>query len=346
MKILNLDAVNLVPAFRSLGHVVISAGYQKSCDICIDRPYNAPAVYDHVCSVGFVPDFVFLCDSGNMPYFHHIEELPCVSAFYSIDTWCNHWHLPFANAFDIVFSAQKGYAEALAESGVPVLWLPLFAPSSVIPRVEVPRDVPVSFVGTIGHRNNPDRQSFLKQFKELHPLVTYSGPYAELYARSRVVLNQSACSEVNFRCFEAMACGAALLTERGCMGMEDLFVEGETILPGYIRNDRRGAAEAAARALADPAVLARVARAGQALVLERHLDRHRAAAIVAAATSCLEENRPAKRLAELPRRKCLISTAYVMVGTDIVDSALEKHARYFLDLAAQYYAARDVAPAA
>jgi hypothetical protein len=46
------------------------------------------------------------------------------------------------------------------------------------------------------------------------------------------VLNQTAFSEINVRCFEAMACGAALLTERGCRGMQDLFVEGETILPG------------------------------------------------------------------------------------------------------------------
>jgi hypothetical protein len=340
MKILNLDAVNLASAFRSLGHDVISAGYQQSCDIHIDRPYNALAVYDHACSVGFVPDFAFLCDSGNMPYFHHVEELPCASAFYSIDTWCNHWHLPFANAFDIVFAAQKGYAEAIAECGVPVLRLPLFASSSIIPRADVPRDVPVSFVGNIGHKNNPDRELFLKKFKATHPLVVNSAPYAELYTRSHVVLNQSACFEVNQRCFEAMACGAALLTERGCLGMEDLFVEGETILPGYIRNDWRGAAAAAARALADPAVLARVARAGQALVLERHLDRHRAATVIAAAVACLEENRPAKRLNELLLRKYLISTAYVMVGTDIVDPALGEHARFFLDLAAQYYAAR------
>ncbi|MDR1686660.1 MAG: glycosyltransferase [Desulfovibrio sp.] len=340
MKILNLDGMNLVSAFRSLGHVVISAGYLKGCDIHIDRPYNALSVYDRVCSVGFVPDFAFLCDSGNLPYFHNLEELPCASAFYSIDTWCNHWHLPFANAFDIVFAAQKGYAEAVAECGVPVLRLPLFAPSSVIPHVDVPRDVPVSFVGTVRHKNNPDREPFLKKFKEIHPLVIYSGPYAELYARSRVVLNQSASSEVNFRCFEAMACGAGLLTERGCMGMEDLFVEGETILPGYIRNDRHGAAAAAARALADPAMLARVARAGQALVMERHLDRHRAASITAAAASCLEGNLPAKRLNELPRRKHLISTAYAMIGMDITDVALREHARFFLDLSALYYAAR------
>jgi hypothetical protein len=122
--------------------------------------------------------------------------------------------------------------------------------------------------------------------------------------------------------------------------MEDLFVEGENILPGYIRNDHRGAAAAAARALADPAMLARVSRAGQALVLERHLDRHRAAAVITAVTACLGENRQAKRLNELPLRKYLISTAYFMVGTDIINPALGDHARFFLDLSARYHAAR------
>jgi hypothetical protein len=340
MKILNLDDTSLVSAFTALGHIVVSAGYRPDCDIHIDRPYNVLAVYDQVRSAGFTPDFALLCDSGNLPYFHHLEELPCASAFYSIDTWCNHWHLPFANAFDMVFASQKDYAEAIAECGVPTFRLPLFAHGSIVSRNETQRDVPVSFVGNIGHRNNPDRANFLKQFKRLHPLVLSSGPYAEVYGRSLIVLNQTACSEINARCFEAMACGAALLTERGCRGMRDLFVEGETIRPGYIRNDSRGAAAAAARALADPAMLARVARAGRELILNSHLDRHRAAAIADAAASCIQENRMEKRLAEPGRRKLLISTAYVMVGMDIEDAALHAHAHCFLGMAAQYSASR------
>jgi hypothetical protein len=87
-------------------------------------------------------------------------------------------------------------------------------------------------------------------------------------------------------------------------------------------------------------MLARVARAGRELVLNRHLDRHRAATVVTAAASCLNENRPAKRPAEPGRRKHLISTAYAMVGIDLADTALEKHARCFLDLAAKYYTSR------
>ncbi|MDR1947069.1 MAG: glycosyltransferase [Desulfovibrio sp.] len=336
MKILNLDASALVPAFRSLGHIVISAGYRQDCDIRIDRPYNALAVYDRACSAGFVPDFAFLCDSGNLPYFHHIEELPCASALYSVDTWCNHWHLPYANAFDTVFAAQKDHAGAIAECGVPTFWLPLFAYSSCISQCGAPRNVPVSFVGNVGHRNNPDRAMFLRNFKSLHPLVLSSGPYPEVYGRSRIVLNQTAFSEINARCFEAMACGAALLTERGDPAMRELFEEGENILPVYVRNDWRGAAAEAARATADPEKLARVARAGQELVLGSHLDRHRAATITAAMESCLQENRVEKRLAELGRRKRLISTAYAMIGMDVTDPALQEHARYFMDLAADY----------
>ncbi|WP_368076627.1 glycosyltransferase [uncultured Desulfovibrio sp.] len=46
-----------------------------------------------------------------------------------------------------------------------------------------------------------------------------------------MTLNQKAFSEVNFRCFEAMACGAALLMEQCGNGLDELFTPDEDISP-------------------------------------------------------------------------------------------------------------------
>jgi hypothetical protein len=50
-----------------------------------------------------------------------------------------------------------------------------------------------------------------------------SGGYRELFNRSLMVLNQSAANDVNFRTFQAMACGALLIGERIGNGFNDLF---------------------------------------------------------------------------------------------------------------------------
>ena len=58
-----------------------------------------------------------------------------------------------------------------------------------------------------------------------------SGNFYPILHRSRMALNQNAFSEVNFRCFEAMACGAALLMEQCGNGLDELFTPDEDISP-------------------------------------------------------------------------------------------------------------------
>src|SRR2546427_608945 len=87
-----------------------------------------------------------------------------------------------------------------------------------------------------------------------------------LFASSKIVLNESILGDLNFRVFEAMACGALLLTERIENGLVDLFAPGEE-LAVYGPDDLVAQVE---QHLGDDAARTRIAARGAALVRERH----------------------------------------------------------------------------
>lgn len=335
MRILNIDSMRLVPAFREQGHEVLSVGYLKQCDIRVTSPRNALSLYAQICSSGFIPDCVFWCDASNLPYLPGIEELPCATVYYSIDTYCHMWHFGFANAFDAVFVAQKDHLPFFPKDNVLVRWLPLFAPALEESPAMGARDIPVSFVGTKKHPNNPDRKPFLDGFRRAHPLVVYAGEYRDIFSRSRIVLNQTACSEINYRCFEVLSCGAALLMEVCNHGLNELFTPGETILPLYARNNWAQAASTAAAALAAPELLAEIAASGRDLVARYHLARHRAKEIGAVFEELLRENAPERRLRQLDERRQLLSAAYAMIGVDLTGRLPEVYSKHYFAMSGE-----------
>jgi len=270
-----------------------------------------------------------------MPQFFDLEKLPCPSAFYSIDSYCNPWHIPFGHAFDTVFAAQKDYVALFTKSGIPASWLPLFFCSARPHYREQAKDIPVVFVGNVNARNNPDRKPFLESFRRSHPLFAARGDYVPFFNRSHIALNQTAASELNFRCFEAMACGAALLMEECDNGLHDLFSPGEHILPSYARGDALQAAATAKAALADPERLARIARQGRELVEQKHSDVHRAADILSVMKTLLHEAPHLGRLLpeNLSHRSTLLASAYIFLVAELNQSSHAPHKDFFLRLA-------------
>ena len=329
MRILYLDSPMLVEGFKALGHEVISAGFHAGNDIMVKQTCDVLSVYNEVCAKGFVPECVFWCDSSNLPYFMGVENLPCPTAFYSIDTYCHHWHFGFSNAFDAVFVAQKDHLPLFPVDEIPVLWLPLFARESCQRLEKAERDIPISFVGTRKHANNPDRELFLREFRRLQPLMVYTGAYSEIFSRSQIVLNQTACHEVNFRCFEAMATGAALLMEYCRHGLEDLFTPGENILPLYPRNNHVAAAAVAGDALRKPEKLAAIAHSGKELVHKNHMAKHRAATIVSVLENLIRENAVRRRFVRMGQRRMLIGAAYAMLGLELEGRLDSSYVEYY-----------------
>jgi hypothetical protein len=335
MRILILGGPFLNKAFETLGCEALNVGDKPECGVHCPHPTSALKLVERISSRGFTPECVLYCDSGNMPQFFDLEKLPCPSVFYSIDSFRNPWHIPFGHAFDAVFVAQKDYVALFTQSGIPASWLPLFFCSARPHYQDLAKDIPVVFVGNTGARNNPERKLFLDAFRKRHPLVAVRGDYVPLFNRSHIVLNQTAAGELNFRCFEALACGAALLMEECSNGLRDLFVPGEHILPTYARGDAVQAAATAEAALGDPKTLARIAGQGRELVERKHSDVHRAADILIVMKTLLCDAPHLRRL--LPenalRRSALLASAYVFLASELHQPCPAPHKDLFLRLA-------------
>ncbi len=282
MRILNLSGSHFVPAFRAMGHKVLSIGKGSSCDVILNNPVDIRGLWDILKSRSFYPDLVLWNDTCRPPEVFGIEKLPGVSIGFSIDQYCNPWHVPYSRSFDLMLVAQKDYVHFFEDRRFPrkVFWFPLFCNEEKDVDSGLEKDIPVSFVGTLNPPLNLDRPQFLGSFKKAYPLYTHQGAYAEVFSRSMVVLNQSAAGELNFRLFQAACCGAAVLNEDVGNGLRELFVPGEEILPPYERGNARHAAEIAGQAIEHPSRTMEIARAGQDKVRKEHSTRVRAKRII------------------------------------------------------------------
>lgn len=335
MRILNLGGGMLVSALRKLGHEVLTVNFDPHADIVVRQPFFHLRLQRLLAAKGFIPNVLFYCDNGNLPLLLDPQNVPWPNVWYSIDTYCNPWHIPYANGFDLSFVAQKDFLALFTQEELTAQWLPLFCPHPLANSAEEgDRDIPVAFVGTVKHSNNPDRQPFLRAFRRKQPLVMLSGDYVPIFRRACIVLNQTAFSEVNFRCFEAMACGAALLMENCANGLSELFTPGEEILPLYMRNDATDAARIAALSLAKSEKLREIAIAGQQVVLMKHTALARAATVAEVFTCLLAQQVHTIRLAqEQERRTALVRGAFGVLATDFCGPQWDVYRNFYLDAA-------------
>ena len=315
MRILNLDGHYFVTPFREMGHEVLWLGSDPGCDVRLKTVISLADLMGLLNERSFTPDLVVWSDVCRPPSVIGIESLPAVTVGFSIDQYCNPWHMAYAAAFDLMLVAQKDYLPLFEQEqlGNELEWFPLFCNAAKDTDQGLERDVPVSFVGTVEGSINKQRKLFLSDFKKRHPLFVTQGDYVPIFNRSRIVLNQSAAGELNFRVFEAMACGAALLTEDVDNGLKDSFTDGENVLL-YPRGDAAGAAERARQALADGSVET-IAANGHREVMARHSSTIRAAHIVRRAKELLTRGTSwRKQQQTLVRRR--MATAYNVLATD------------------------------
>ncbi len=156
--------------------------------------------------------------------------------------------------FDLLTTAFPHFARDFAAQGLPIRYLPLAFDPRRLERPEPSRDLPLTFVGSLGHRKHwaagqnaiaavaeafPEFQWWGERGPDIEPYTpldaAYMGPaygheYFDLLRRSRITLHRH--GEVHFdrggergsnppfvwacsmRLFEATGCGALLLTER------------------------------------------------------------------------------------------------------------------------------------
>lgn len=199
------------------------------------------------------------------------------------------------DAYDFLFTSFPHYREIYGQK-TRVVYLPLaFGREATEGMAEPARDIPVSFVGGLGHpaiwgrgqeafevlaQNVPEFSWWGYAGSSLGPgsalKKCWRGPawgrdMYGIYLRSRIVVNRH--GEIargyanNMRLYEATGSGALLVTE-SAPNLAELFQPGVEV--GVYDGTGPGLVDAVRKYLSDPERLASVAAAGRAATLSRH----------------------------------------------------------------------------
>ncbi len=199
---------------------------QIAADIPFRRKVDLLVVVDPV-RLGFVP-----------------EGLADSTAYYAIDSHVNfeaHRDVARVADYDTVLVAQKDHLARYTGIGCPrVAWLPLAFDPGVLSKLSLPRTRDLTFVGGLRALTDPwaAEKGFTRFVQERHDAIeamkaraglevhsAFLHEMARIYSESKIVFNRSFMGDVNMRIFEAVGCGAFLLTDRLANGLPELFTD-------------------------------------------------------------------------------------------------------------------------
>lgn len=230
------ESIHYLRVLQRMGHRVfrfaVPGDVTNQTDGSFVEPGYEPFIsLESIVSVaGFNPDlFLYIEPNGLIPT--GLEEASFPTACILSDAHCNlEARLNLARFFDHVFLYHCNYLVHFKEHPAEyVHWHPYACDLELFYPESVERDLDVAFVGKlmvgtarkrileqIGQRWSMNEQRFYKQSE-----------IPAVYSRAKVVLNLPLADDLNFRTFEAMSCGAMLLTRRAANGQEVLFEEGK-----------------------------------------------------------------------------------------------------------------------
>jgi len=260
------------PFLASRGHEVL----------CLAPPQGVHDIAALLAKHGFTPDILLHTETlGRKVILRGVENLPCQTAFWSVDTHVNsHWQVHYAALFDAVFTTQKHLAPLFARGGREAFWLPWFGTARPF-RPFAGRGTEVGFVGRLGE-GRPVREQFAallhRRFDARLASELSFAAMQDFYDDTRLAPNEALFGELNFRLFEAVSSGSLCFTPR-TPGLDDLFRHGREVVgydTGWDLVDRLRFYQA------HPDLAQALARAGHAALAARHLAEHRAQAFCAA----------------------------------------------------------------
>lgn len=286
-----------------------------------------PRVLDWVAvceEIGCEPDVVLYADSSLPPPLAGVEEFPCLTIFYCVDSHIHEWYPLYAQGFDLCAVSLKDHMERMLlrlEQNA-VFWLPPFPiRGERVPASPPERIWDVLFVGHIDANTTPVRKTFLNEFRQYRPnTVVRKGTFNELFPQAKIVLNIAEKGDLNFRVFEALATGACLLTPEVEHGQKVLFEDGVHLFT-YKHNDPKDAANKAAYLLANPELCEKIRQEGAALIDKKHRRHHRVEQIISMVRSVDIEMAVRQRLAQASKiRESYLRLVYLHWASVIEDS--------------------------
>ena len=225
MDVLLIHSGTYARPFEDHGHRVATYGHAPGAE------FSVQAAIDHA---GFTPDWILVELFGPRSFLRGVESCDLPIAAYVYDSPLNHfWLRHYLPLFDAAFVDFPDSIEHLRTRGTQALWSPYAIDPANFPEPAEDKQHDLAFVGASVGR--PRREALLELLRANFDIVTggaarHGDPgrmtlreSAEIYARSRIVVNECLIDGPNFRAFEAMASGALLLTEETRNGLPDLF---------------------------------------------------------------------------------------------------------------------------
>lgn len=174
------------------------------------------------------PDILLVADKSLPPFILGMEDFPCLTIFYAVDSHLQSWYPYYAQGFDLCLLSLKDHLKNFEGPFLPkkhIFWSPPFAQDHQFRDLTKERHAQWDciFVGRV-NANTPKRQVFMEALKTKLPnfYVTF-GDFVTLFPKAKVVLNFCEHGDLNFRVFEAQGMGSALVTPRIKNGQDSLF---------------------------------------------------------------------------------------------------------------------------
>lgn len=209
-----------------------------------------------------------------------LMDCPKPMIYWASDTHLGYdYRLSMAKKADIVFAAQKKAVEDFEKDGVlGATWLPHAVEPIAYPKsILLSKKYDMCFVG---HVNSDNRIDALDAIFKAVPNFYYGQrrfeEAAKKYGESKIAFNVAMKDDINMRCFEVMATGTMLLTDR-IYSIENLFENGKHLV---LYDDHKDMAEKAKYYLANNEEREKIAEAGYEEVIKNHTINNRVMTIL------------------------------------------------------------------
>ena len=133
--------------------------------------------------------------------------------------------------YDIIFCAHKSYLDIFQELGLKVHYLPFAYDPDIHRPMNIAEKYDLAFIGTITPQRAKVIKEIRKRLKNIRFFVgrAWQHDMVKVYNESKIVLNISRLSEINWRIFEVLGCKRFLLTNRS-QEVEELFHDKEHLV--------------------------------------------------------------------------------------------------------------------